>query len=106
MDATLTTQPQEDLRALLRGLRERLDPAAVRVGEHERLGTRRGRPVSQEELAEAVGVSRGWYAMLERGEPIQASLSMLNRLACALNATRDEHCTIFRLAVPELRVLF
>lgn len=102
----MAMEAKEDLRVLLRRLRGRLDPATARLGEHERLGTRRGKPVSQEELAEAVGVTRGWYAMLERGEAVQPSLSMLNRLACALNATKDEHCTLFKLAIPELRILF
>ncbi|MBV9333744.1 MAG: helix-turn-helix domain-containing protein [Candidatus Eremiobacteraeota bacterium] len=57
-------------------------------------------------MAEAVGVSRGWYAMLERGEPIQPSIAMLNRVAQALNATRDERVTLLQLAIPELQGLF
>ena len=97
---------REDLRSTIRGLRSRLDPAIGRLGEHERLGCRRGRRVSQEEVAEAVGVSLGWYAMLERGEPIQPSISMLSRLASALNATREERWKIFQLAIPELQGLF
>ena len=91
---------------LLRGMRCRLDPAASTLGEHQRLSSRRGRAVSQEELAEAVGVSRGWYAMLERGEPIQPSVGMINRVAAALNATRDERLKLFVLAIPELQGLF
>ena len=90
---------------LLKGLRSRIDPASATLGEHERLNTRRGRAVSQEELAEAVGVSRGWYAMLERGEPIQPSIIMMSRLARALNVTRDECVTLFELAIPELHGL-
>ena len=104
--AAASLEPREDLRTLLRRLRGRLDPCAATLGEHQRLGTRRGRAVSQEELAEAVGVTRGWYAMLERGESVQPSLSMLSRLARALNASKDEHCALFRLAIPELRGLF
>jgi DNA-binding XRE family transcriptional regulator len=93
----------DGIRSLLKYLRRRLDPATPTLGEHERLNTRRGRPVTQEELAEAVGVSRCWYSMLERGESIQPSVAMLNRLACALNATRDERVALFRLAIPELQ---
>jgi DNA-binding XRE family transcriptional regulator len=100
------TRPCEQIRSLLRGLRSRLDPAIPALGEHRRLSTRRGKIVSQEELAEAVGVSRGWYAMLERGEPVQPSLAMLNRVARALNATRDERVTLFQLAIPELQGLW
>jgi transcriptional regulator with XRE-family HTH domain len=102
----LLLDSRDDIRSLLRGLRQRLDPAANMLGEHERLGSRRGRAVSQEELAEAVGISRGWYAMLERGEPVQPSVSMLSRLANALNATRDERWRLFQLAIPELQGLF
>jgi DNA-binding XRE family transcriptional regulator len=95
-----------EIRSLLRGLRGRVDPDSRTLGQHERLGTRRGRPVSQEELAEVVGVSRCWYAMLERGEPVQPSIAMLSRLAAALSATRDERKTLYALAIPELQGLF
>jgi DNA-binding XRE family transcriptional regulator len=96
----------DDMRLLLKGLRGRVDPGSPTLGEHERLSTRRGKAVSQEELAEAVGVSRCWYAMLERGEPVQPSIAMLSRLARALDATCDERKTLFQLAIPELRGLF
>ena len=105
MDA-MRLESRDGLRSLIRGLRYRLEPSTARLGEHERLGSRRGKAVSQEELAEAIGVSRGWYAMLERGEPVQPSISMLSRLASALNASRDERCTLFQLAIPELQGLF
>jgi transcriptional regulator with XRE-family HTH domain len=96
------TQPgrRDDIRFFLKALRRRLPAGTKMLGEHERLGCRRGRAVSQEELAEAVGVSRGWYAMLENGVPIQASMSMLDRLATALQANPDERATLFRLAIP------
>jgi transcriptional regulator with XRE-family HTH domain len=83
-----------------------MDPTTPTLGEHERLRSRRGRAVSQEELAEAVGVSRGWYSMLERGEPIQPSIALLSRVARALNATRDEQLALFQLGIPELQGLF
>jgi DNA-binding XRE family transcriptional regulator len=105
---TYTTQEEfrEEIRSLLKGLRCRINPATPILGAHERLSSRQGKAVSQEELAEAVGVSRGWYAMLERGEPIQPSVALLNRVAEALGATRDERVTLFRLAIPELQALF
>lgn len=99
-------RPCDEIRSLLRELRCRVDPATPALGEHQRLGTRRGKAVSQEELAEAVGVSRCWYAMLERGKPVQPSIAMLSRLAGALNATRDERRALFSLAIPELQGLF
>jgi DNA-binding XRE family transcriptional regulator len=106
MTTAVQVEPNDDLRCLLKGLRRRLDPAAPVLGEHIRLNTRRGKAVSQEELAEAVGVSRGWYAMLERGEEVQPSISTLSRLASALNASRDERWALFQLFIPELQGLF
>lgn len=98
-------EPQNEMRSLLKGLRRRVDPETLRLGKHERLGTRRGRTISQEELAEALGVSRGWYASLERGT-IRPSLSLLKRLTVALNASREERITLLQLAIPELAELF
>lgn len=95
----------DEIRSLLKGMRRRLDPAAPKLGDHERVSSRRGRAVSQEELAEAVGVSRNWYASIERGEPVSPSIAMLRRLATALNATPDERAELFQLAIPDLRGL-
>jgi DNA-binding XRE family transcriptional regulator len=100
----LEAKSSEEMRSLLKGLRRRLDPACARLGDHERLGTRRGRVVSQEELAEAVGISRGWYASLERGT-IRPSLALLKRLVAAVDATPDERIMLVQLAIPELRGL-
>lgn len=91
-----------DLRGLLKKLRKRLDPATKTLGTHQRLSQRRGRPVSQEELAEAVGVSRGWYALLESGAAVQPSVPLLNRIADALSASSNERIQLFRLAIPAL----
>jgi DNA-binding XRE family transcriptional regulator len=98
-------ETHDAVRSLLRGLRRRLDPATPTLGEHERLSSRCGRCVSQEELAEAVGVSRGWYASLERGAPVRPSVSLLSRVASALNATPAERLELFALAIPELHGL-
>jgi transcriptional regulator with XRE-family HTH domain len=65
--------------------------------------SRCGRPISQEELAEAIGVTRGWYCLLESGAPIQPSVSLIDRLASALGATLDERVVLFSLAIPELQ---
>jgi len=92
--STAEVQPREELRSLLKELRSRL------------VSPRRGRAVSQEELAEWVGISRNWYAALERGMPIRPSIGMLTRLAAALNATADERATLLQLAIPALRGLF
>jgi DNA-binding XRE family transcriptional regulator len=93
---------RDDMRSFLKSLRQRLDPHAKMLGGHERLSSRKGRRVSQEEIAEAIGVSRGWYALLEAGVPINPSVSLLHRLAGALNATPPERAMLFGLAIPEL----
>jgi DNA-binding XRE family transcriptional regulator len=93
---------RDDMRSFLKALRLRLGSHATMLGKHERLITRKGRPVSQEEIAEAAGVSRCWYAQLESGAPINPSLSLLDRLAGALNATPHERAMLFKLAIPEL----
>jgi len=95
---------RETLRSFLKTLRHRLDPDTTTLGEQERLGTRRGRRVSQEEIAEAVGISRAWYVSLETGAPIRPSVSLLDRVARALNATPHERAMIFSLAIPELSI--
>ena len=81
---------REEINLFLSGLRRRLATETRFLGKHKRLPCRVGRPVSQEELAEAIGVSRCWYALLERGVAVQPSLSMLDRLAEALNTTAEE----------------
>jgi DNA-binding XRE family transcriptional regulator len=96
---------REKLCSFLKTLRRRLDPHTAVLGEHERISTRRGRRVSQEEIAEATGVSRGWYVSLESGKPIRCSVSFLARVAAVLNATPPERAILFSLAIPELHML-
>jgi len=75
-----------DVRALLKALRARVDPRSKTLGTHERVWSRHGRPVSQE----------------ENGAPIRPSVALLDRIAAALGATPEERVMIFRLAIPEL----
>jgi transcriptional regulator with XRE-family HTH domain len=91
MTTTAELEIRDELRSLLRALRGRLT------------SPRGAKAVSQEELAEWVGVSRNWYAALERGLHITPSISMLTRLATVLNTTPSERVALFRLAIPELR---
>jgi len=106
MMSAVPWEPRDEMRSFLKDLRRRIDPAIVMLGEYERLTSRRGKAVSQEELAEAVGVSRGWYGLLESGAPIRPSVAMLNRLASALNATPQERKTLIELAIPALQSSF
>jgi transcriptional regulator with XRE-family HTH domain len=71
------------------------------LGPHARHPSRLGKRVTQEELAEAVGVTRGWYALLECGSSTGASTGLLDRLAEALMVTPTERAMLFQLAVPE-----
>jgi DNA-binding XRE family transcriptional regulator len=93
---------RDNVRSFLKALRLRLDPLTSTIGEYHRISSRRGRPISQEEIAEAVGVSRVWYALLESGAPVQPSVSLLHRLAHALNATPGERAMLFSVAIPAL----
>ncbi|HTJ28498.1 MAG TPA: transcriptional regulator [Candidatus Limnocylindria bacterium] len=90
------------LGVFLKDLRCRIDPGARSLGPYVRFPFRHGRPVTQEEVAELVGVSRVWYAMLESNASGRCSPALLDRLANALMATPEERATLFRLALPEV----
>ncbi len=93
------------LGASLRMWRLRISKEATALGSQRRLPCRIGRFVTQEELAEAVGVSRGWYKMLESGTGSRTSLRLLSGLADALMLSPSEKAHLYRLAFPELAVL-
>jgi transcriptional regulator with XRE-family HTH domain len=96
------SEPQSELGAFLKMLRQRVAPESTVLGPYERLPSRHGRRVTQEELAEAVGVSRGWYKLLESGARVRSSMPLLERLAQALGATADERSKLFSLAAAEM----
>jgi transcriptional regulator with XRE-family HTH domain len=97
-------EPQSTLGDFLRMLRWRVPPRSDTLGPSKRLPARCGRRVTQEEIAEAVGISRNWYRRLEHGESGRASTKLLVRIASALALTSDERLTLFALAIPELRL--
>jgi transcriptional regulator with XRE-family HTH domain len=88
---------------LLKRCRLRISASRESLGSFERLPARIGKPVTQEEVAEAVGISRQWYAMLELGRPTRVSAALLGRVASALIMDDPERALLFQLAVPELR---
>ncbi len=88
--------------AFLKKLRQRIPPQTATLGSWRRRPVRRGRPVTQEEIAEAVGVSRNWYRRLESGPGVRASMKLLDRLANAVVFTPEERTTLFILAIPEM----
>jgi transcriptional regulator with XRE-family HTH domain len=83
-------------------LRRRIPAGSETIGPNKRLPARRGRPITQEEIAEAVGVSRNWYRRLETDGGVRASTKLLARLAEAFVLTPDERGTLFVLAMPEM----
>ena len=89
----------------LRALRRRIPPTAIAIGRCERPPTRYGRRVTQEEVAEVIGVSRTWYRLLESGADVRASARVVDRLADAFTDSPDERKKLFVLAIPELRGL-
>ena len=91
----------DELRTFLKSLRSRIQPESSTLGPHLRLAKCVGRPVSQEELAEHVGISRNWYSMLESGATTRTSLTLLTRLAAALMATPCERGLLLNLAIRE-----
>jgi transcriptional regulator with XRE-family HTH domain len=70
------------------------------LGGMLRLPTRVGRHVTQEELAEAIGVSRVWYTMLETGRPARASVALLERICNTLMLDERQRAAAFELGVP------
>jgi transcriptional regulator with XRE-family HTH domain len=75
---------------------------ATSLGSYPRLPVRHGKGVTQEEIAEAIGVSRVWYAMLESGAALHTSPRLLARLADALALPDESREALFRLGLPEL----
>jgi transcriptional regulator with XRE-family HTH domain len=94
--------PLRRLSELLRRCRARIRPECTSLGPCARLPMRVGKPVTQEEIAEAAGISRQWYAMLETDHRVRVSPQVLTRIADALMMSSRERGALFRLAVPEL----
>jgi transcriptional regulator with XRE-family HTH domain len=96
-------RPHSELGLFLKPLRGQIDPDVAALGPYPRLPSRLGKRVTQEELAEAIGVSREWYAMLESATETRTSPALLHRLANALMLAPEQRARLFQLAVPEVR---
>jgi len=96
------TGREEALHRFVRERRMRLAPESRFLGESQRLPIRVGKPVTQEEIAEHLGISRGWYARFEAGAPAGFSVPLLSRLADMLLLFASERAELMRLAKPEL----
>jgi transcriptional regulator with XRE-family HTH domain len=88
--------------AFLKEHRRRLPRETLSLGPHPRVVARYGKSVTQEEVAEAIGVTRVWYAMLETGTALRSSPRLLSRLAEVLSLSDSDRKELFRLALPEL----
>lgn len=95
------TEARSQLALFLTSLRARIDPDVRVFGPYERRLQRVGNRVTQEELAEAIGVGREWYAKLESAPTTRGSAALIARLADALMVTPEERATLFQLAVPD-----
>lgn len=84
----------------LRYLRLAIPVDAKSIGSFVRLPVRIGKVVSQEELAEAIGVSRCWYNMLEAARPVQPSIALIDRLCDALTTDEQQRLRLVELALP------
>jgi transcriptional regulator with XRE-family HTH domain len=77
-----------DMLGDIKSRRQGIPPDAVTIGEYQRRPQRIGRPVTQEELAEALGISREWYCNLENGKCTDASPELIKKIALALHDRR------------------
>jgi DNA-binding XRE family transcriptional regulator len=93
---------QSEFASFLKLHRNRIPADTGSLGSWQRLPIRRGRPVTQEEIAEAAGISRNWYRRLESGEAVRASTKLLDRLARVFAFTPAERTMLFVLAIPEI----
>jgi transcriptional regulator with XRE-family HTH domain len=93
---------EPSLTALLKKARRRIHPETRSLGQNLRHPSRVGKAVTQEEVAEAVGISRNWYQMLETKGGLRVSTTLLGRIADVLMLDASERLSIFELAIPEL----
>lgn len=86
---------RQELSAFLKTQRAKILPQSVGLAP----GARRRTPgLRREEVAQLAGVSLTWYTWLEQGRDIQASKSVLDAIATALQLTIDERKYLHALA--------
>jgi transcriptional regulator with XRE-family HTH domain len=91
-----------ELHRFVREQRMQLAPESHCLGEFPRLPNRIGKRVTQEEVAEYLGISRGWYARFEAGSAAGFSVSLLRRLGDVLLLSEADRVELARLAMPDL----
>lgn len=90
------------LHRFVRERRLRLPHESPFLGDQPRLPSRVGKTVTQEELAEHLGISRQWYARFEAGASAGFSTQLLGRLSDLLLLPARERAELMRLALPNL----
>ncbi len=112
LDAALQNDDPEDDNERLRRFSEFLRhcrlsiPAETKtLGTFARLPNRIGKVVTQEEFAEAIGVSRCWYGMLETGRPVRPSIALMERMCDALMLKEVKRLQLVELGLPTLSQL-
>jgi hypothetical protein len=93
------TRRHASMSALLRERRHELHPNSTTLGVFERHPNRIGKPVTQEEVAEAAGVTRVWYALLEGTANVHASPALVLRLADVLMLDDAERTALLYAAI-------
>jgi len=86
----------------LREFRSAIPCDTTSLGDFVRHPSRVGKAVSQEELAEALDVTRVWYGALERRTAVRPSIALLDRLCSVLALTMTQRLLLIVLAIPEL----
>lgn len=95
----VSADQNSELAVCIKGWRHRLSP-----DDHQVARKRRGRRsnVTQEEIAEIVGVSVVWYSNLERGVQANYSDAFLDAVAEALRLDRHERDLLYLLSVGRM----
>jgi DNA-binding XRE family transcriptional regulator len=89
------------LGAFLKRLRQQVDRHAPTLGPYRRVPGRVGRAVTQEEVAEALEVTRTWYALIE-AEKAQASPALFDRISSIFSLDGHDRLALFQLGIPGL----
>jgi transcriptional regulator with XRE-family HTH domain len=89
------------LGAFLKRLRQQFDRHAPTLGPYRRVPHRVGRAVTQEEVAEALEVTRTWYALIE-AENARASPALLDRIGIIFALDAHDRLALFQLGIPGL----
>ena len=98
MEASVDTdRPVTELGEFLRSRRNRLTPEKAGINSH---GRRRVPGLRREELAQLAGVSVTYLTRLEQGQSQNASYSIIEALARALQLDEDERAHLHALARP------